>query len=64
MKTYEFYRKYANTPLTKRLVVLSMKEFGDMTLSDFHTRIHEIEEVIRPWQIKLDKYLTDIEPYL
>lgn len=63
MKQHEFYQKYANTPLNHRGVILNFVEEGVTTLHDIYHRLHQIDEVTRPYDIERAHLLDVVETY-
>jgi len=64
MRSHEFYRLYANTPLDQRFVALNFRKTGLTTLSDIYKRVKEIEDKIRPDVIELERlfdFIKEIE---
>ncbi len=64
MKIHEFFGKYANVPMSLRFTPLNFSKGGNMTLSDVHKRITELENQMRPLRIEEDKLLELAEPLL
>jgi Holliday junction resolvasome RuvABC endonuclease subunit len=60
MKTNEFYSKYANTPINKRLIKLNFIGMN-MTLHEIYERLHELEKQIRPQQCEIEKLLMEAD---
>ena len=50
MKLNEFYAKYADMPLGKR---------GQLT--PIYHRLNELEDIVRPYQIRIEKFLREAE---
>lgn len=66
MKDYEFYRRYANTPLSDRTTLLSNDHTSSllgMTLNDVYQEIHKIDDRIRPDIIRKEKLLSAVENF-
>jgi len=67
MKSHEFHRLYANTPLPNRLKTITHDRYGihiePITLSDIYERVKAIEDKIRPDRIELDKLLSRAGDY-
>ncbi len=64
MKIHEFFRKYANVPMSLRITPLNFSKGGNMTLSDVHKRISQLEDQMQPLRIEEDKLLELAEPLL
>lgn len=67
MKDHEFYSKYANTPLGKRLELLSndyTSPLLGMTLNNVYQEIKKIDDKIRPDIIRKEKLLGAVEKFL
>ena len=56
MKSYEFYRQYANTPLSERSV-----DLGGATLNDIYCDLKMLEDKIRPDVIQIEHLLSMVE---
>jgi hypothetical protein len=58
MKDYEFYRKFANTPLNERDIVIKGNYNEEkLTLNDIYTEIKAIDDKIRPDEIRKQRLL-------
>ena len=67
MKKYTFYQKYANTPINKRFKVLTSAYNSDifgMTLNDIYQEIKAIDDKLREDEIRREKLLENVEPFL
>jgi hypothetical protein len=58
MKTDEFYRKYANTPIANRLISLNMK--GD-SLESLYREIDRLQNEMRPRMIYQQSLIDEAE---
>lgn len=63
MKTYEFYHKYANTPIGDRMKCIDIIENGMTTLQSIYLRLHQVDEIIRPHVIEQEKLLRIADKY-
>jgi len=52
MEVHEFFKKYANVPLSLRFTAISYKDGGDMTLSDVYKEMSQLEDTMRPMRIR------------
>ena len=58
MKDFESYRKYANTPLNERDIVIKGNYSKEkLTLNDIYTEVHAIDDKIRPDIIRKERLL-------
>ena len=67
MKKHIFYRKFANTPLSKRFDVLSNaynEVLLGMTLLDVFNEIESIDNKLREDEIRREKLLEAVEKFL
>ena len=58
MKTNEFYKRYANTPLEKRYKIISIQKGEELTLNDVYHELIRIEKEIRPNLIRQGELLS------
>lgn len=63
MKSHEFYRLYANTPLGDRHSPINFNKAGLTNLNDVYKQITEIEDKIRPDVIKIEELLRLAREY-
>lgn len=67
MKSHEFYRKYANTPLAERDVTITHDRYGiniePITLTKIYQRVKELQDRICPDMIELEKLLNRAGEY-
>lgn len=61
MKEHEFFKKFANLPLGKRMVVLNKIGCSDLTMYEIYKQLHEINDVMRPWILKQESLLSVAE---
>ena len=64
MRVEDFFAKYANTKLEKRIVALNIIHLGLQSLNDYYFRLRDLEDAMRPLIIERDKLLEEIESYL
>lgn len=67
MKKYIFYQKYANTPLGSRFGKLTFDHSSpifNMSLTDVYSEIHAIDEKLLSDEIRREKLLETVEPFL
>ena len=58
MKDYEFYQKYANTPLNNRKTIIKgYYNFEKLTLNDVYAEMKAIDDKIRPDIIRKQRLL-------
>jgi len=60
MKISEFFRKYANTPLKNRFIILNFNSLN-MTLNQIYKRLKELGNQIRPLRIEEEELLREAE---
>ena len=63
MKDFEFYAKYANTPLKDRFRLINVSKAGLTTLSDIYERVGAIDNQIRPFTIEKDSLIELAEEF-
>ena len=63
MKIHEFYKKYANTPISDRSKPLNFNKAGLMTLWDIYKEVKKLEDEMRPHRIELEKHLDLADEY-
>lgn len=63
MKLYEFYRKYANTPLPKRQIPYGFGEYGRMTLNQLYKLLHDADDQ-KKWEPRHEELLQKAEDLL
>lgn len=63
MTLHKFYQKFANTPLEerKKQFNIAKSQWEWMSLNDIYEELHEIENKIRPDQIRIDQLLNAVE---
>jgi DNA-binding NtrC family response regulator len=64
MKIEEFFRKYANIPLSKRDIILDRIKYGETTMTNLYHRLHDLEEKMRPLRIEEADLLKIAEEFL
>lgn len=64
MKIEEFYAKYANTSLDKRLIILNFAESGTMTLAEIYKHVDNLEDYRRTIKSQQDQLIALAEKYL
>lgn len=64
MQKHEFYRRYANLPIDKRMTVLDMANYGFLNIGGVYTEIHYADEAIAEIKAKQDKFLKIAEKFL
>ena len=52
MQVHEFFKKYANVPLSLRFTPISYKDGGDMTLKNVYDEMKQLEDKMRPMRIR------------
>ena len=67
MEKTEFYQKFANTPITKRYIILSLDNtspiFG-MTLLQIYNELNFIDNKLREDEIRRKKLLEAVESFI
>jgi len=61
MKLHEFYQKYANVPLAKRLIPINFIEFGTLTLHDIYNHLNKLEKQKRSLDTEQQEYIDIAE---
>ena len=67
MKKHEFYQKYANIPISKRLELLSndySSPLLGMTLNSVYQEIKKIDDKLRNDEIRRESLLREVEKFL
>lgn len=64
MQLHEFYKRYANIPLHLRDTHISYEVFNLSTFSDVYKELHILGDMMLPHEIRRDKLLRDVEPFL
>lgn len=67
MEKHIFYQKYANTPLEKRVELLSNDYTSPvlgMTLQGIYMEIKNIDDKFRKDEIRREELLNEVEKYL
>ena len=57
MRVHEFFRKYANVPMSLRHTPISFKDGGGMTLNDVFKEMKELEDKMHPMRLRQDELL-------
>ena len=63
MEDYQFYQKYANMPLEKRMVLIGGTIDDPLTPSIIYKRVKKIDNKIRPDLIEKNNLLKVFENY-
>ena len=64
MKLHEFFSKFANLPLDRRLIVLDRIKYGNLTFYELYRQMKKLEEKFRPLRMERDNLLKIAEEFL
>jgi len=64
MEQHEFFQKYANMPLDKRMQVIDMVKYGDMNFADVYAMVKSKFESMGRLEVEIKDLIKIAEPQL